>query len=144
MWGHTMWTLKQKRVSNDHSRSHLRSRLCAVGGPRRMGEKPCRHGENMQAPQKKTKQTEKSTLEHCCGEASTTVLMFLNHRHSFCGMVHFHVLPPHLLLKKQVLQQEQKFSDRERLPLLMSWYSNHSCLWTCLLGYQMVHDSWKP
>lgn len=30
------------------------------------------------------------------------------------------------------------------LPLLMSWYSSHSFLWTCLLGYQMVQDSWKP
>lgn len=27
------------------------------------------------------------------------------------------------------------------LPLLMSWYSSHSCLWTCLFGYQMVQDS---
>lgn len=26
----------------------------------------------------------------------------------------------------------------------MSWYSSHSCLWTCLLGYQIVQASSKP
>lgn len=57
---------------------------------------------------------------------------------------HFSTLVIKIRPSITVEQKQQKYSGRVLLPLLMSWYSSHSCLWTCLLGYQMVHDSWKP
>lgn len=45
---------------------------------------------------------------------------------------------------KGIVKRWIHYAGRCVLPLLISWYSSHSCLWTCLLGYQMVQDSWKP